>query len=204
MKTLIIVDVQNDFIPGGSLEIANGDRIIPVINKLQEQFDLVVATQDWHPNNHSSFASNHPGRKPFEKAIIDGKEETLWPDHCVQGTWGAEFHPDLHTHKIAAIFRKGMDPQVDSYSGFYDNYHQISTGLSGYLKEKGVTEVHFCGLAADICVYFTVNDAVSEGFSVLLIEDASQPLRLDDFQDIKQKLTFQGVHIVNSQRILTK
>ncbi|MBC8003901.1 MAG: bifunctional nicotinamidase/pyrazinamidase [Verrucomicrobia bacterium] len=204
MKTLIIIDVQNDFIPGGSLEITNGDRIIPIINELQEQFDLVVATQDWHPQEHMSFASNHSDKKPFEKAVVQGMEETLWPNHCVQGTRGAEFHPELQTNRIAAIFRKGMDPKVDSYSGFYDNHHKISTGLSGYLREKGVTKIHFCGLAADICVYFTIKDAISEGFSAILIEDASQPLNMKDFESIKKWLIAKGVKIKNSQDILKK
>lgn len=204
MKTLLIIDVQNDFIPGGSLAIANGDSIIPVINQLQEKFDLIIATQDWHPQNHLSFASNHSDKKSFEKAIVQGTEETLWPDHCVQGTTGAEFHPELQTNRIAAIFRKGMDPKVDSYSGFYDNHHTISTGLSGYLREKGVTKIHFCGLAADICVYFTIKDAISEGFSAILIDDASQPLNRKEYEDIKQKLIVKGVKIKNSQDILMK
>lgn len=204
MKTLVIIDVQNDFIPGGSLAIANGEKIIPVINQLQEKFDLIIATQDWHPQNHLSFASNHSNKKPFEKAVVQGMEETLWPDHCVQGTRGAEFHPELQTNSIAAIFRKGMEPKVDSYSGFYDNHHKISTGLSGYLKEKGVTKVHFCGLAADICVYFTIKDAISEGFSAILIEDASQPLSKDDFESIKKMLIAKGVKIKSSKDILKK
>lgn len=204
MKTLVIIDVQNDFIPGGSLEIVNGDRIIPVINQLQEKFDLIIATQDWHPLDHMSFASNHTDKKPFEKVLVEGIEETLWPDHCVQGTQGAEFPPELQTNRIAAIFRKGMDPRVDSYSGFYDNHHQISTGLSGYLREKGVTKIYFCGLAADICVYFTIKDAISEGFSAILIEDASQPLNMEDFESIKKRLVTKGVKIKNSLEILKK
>lgn len=204
MKTLVIIDVQNDFIPGGSLAIDNGDRIIPVINQLQEKFDLIIATQDWHPKDHMSFASNHSDKRPFEKAVVQGMEETLWPDHCVQGTQGAEFHPELYTNRIAAIFRKGMDPQVDSYSGFYDNHHKISTGLSGYLREKGVTKLHFCGLAADICVYFTIKDAISEGFSAILIDDASQPLNSDDYESIKKRLAAKGVKIKNSQEIIKK
>ncbi|HET6559403.1 MAG TPA: bifunctional nicotinamidase/pyrazinamidase [Prolixibacteraceae bacterium] len=204
MKTLLIIDVQNDFIPGGSLAIDNADRIIPVINQLQKEFDLIIATQDWHPKNHLSFASNHSDKKPFEKAVVQGVEETLWPDHCVQGTRGAEFHPELQTNRIAAIFRKGMDPRVDSYSGFYDNHHKISTGLSGYLREKGVTGIHFCGLAADICVYFTIKDAISEDFSAILIEDASQPLNSEDYEDIKKRLVAKGVRIKNSQEILKK
>jgi nicotinamidase/pyrazinamidase len=197
MKTLVIVDVQNDFMPGGQLEVPHGDMIIPVINRIQEYFDLVVATQDWHPQNHKSFASNHSNKKPFEKINFHGRQETVWPDHCVQGTKGAEFHPDLETRKISAIFRKGMDPEIDSYSGFYDNGHQISTGLSGYLKEKGVTEIHFCGLAADICVYYTIMDSLKEGFSAVLIEEASCPLNYDDFINKKNKLLKMGVQVIN-------
>ena len=203
MRTLVVIDVQNDFMPGGHLEVPQGDRIVPVINRLQEYFDLVVATQDWHPQNHKSFASNHLNKKPFETIKIHGVKETIWPDHCVQGSKGAEFHPDLEINKIAAIFRKGMDPEIDSYSGFYDNGHQISTGLTGYLKEKGVTEIHFCGLAADICVYYTIKDSLKEGFSATLIEDASRPLSNDAFTGIKKELVKIGVRIINSNKILT-
>ena len=198
MKALLIVDVQNDFMPGGSLEVPHGAMIVPLINQLQNYFDLVVATQDWHPQNHKSFASNHSNKKPFEEIDLQGMKQTLWPDHCVQGTKGAEFHPELETYKIAAIFRKGMDPEIDSYSGFYDNGHQISTGLTGYLKEKGVTEIYFCGLASDICVYYTIKDSLKEGFSATLIEDASRPLSNDAFTSIKNELTKKGVRIINS------
>lgn len=203
MKTLVIIDVQNDFMPGGSLEIPKGDVIIPVINRLLKYFDLVVATQDWHPQNHKSFASNHPGKKPFEKIEINGIQETLWPDHCVQRSPGAELHDGIETDKIAAIFRKGMYPDVDSYSGFYDNDHRISTGLAGYLREKGAAELHFCGLASDICVYYTIKDAVKEGFSSTLIEDASRPLNNATFKRIKQELVQAGVSIVISNQIMT-
>ena len=201
LKALVIIDVQNDFIPGGTLEIPNGDMIVPLINRLQKYYDLVVATQDWHPQNHKSFASNHPDKRPFDKIEVNGISETLWPDHCVQGSKGAEFHPDLDTNKIAAIFRKGMDPEIDSYSGFYDNGHKVSTGLSGYLKEKGITEIHFCGLAADICVYYTIKDALKEGFSATLIEDASRPLSYDAFATIKKELKKLGADIINSNKI---
>ena len=201
MKTLVIIDVQNDFMPGGSLEVPFGDMVIPLINRLQKYFDLIVATQDWHPLNHKSFASNHTNKKPFDKIVLHGIEQILWPDHCVQGTGGAEFHPDLETNKIAAIFRKGMEPEIDSYSGFFDNGHQISTGLSGYLKEKGVTELHFCGLAADICVYFTIKDSLKKGFSAVLIEDASRPLNNDAYVGIKTELTKAGVKIIMSNEI---
>jgi len=202
MKALVVIDVQNDFIPGGQLEIQQGDLIVPVINRLQKYFDLVVATQDWHPQNHKSFASNHSNKKPFDEINLYGIKQILWPDHCVQGSKGAEFHPDLEINKIAAIFRKGMDPEIDSYSGFYDNGHQMSTGLSGYLKEKGITEIYFCGLAADICVYYTIKDSLKEGFFATLIEDASRPLSNDAFISIKNDLTKMGVRIISSNEIL--
>jgi len=202
MRTLVIADVQNDFMPGGHLEVPQGDVIVPLINRLQQYYDLVIATQDWHPENHRSFASNNENKKPFDRIDIDGIQDTFWPDHCVQGSKGAEFHPDLETNRIAAIFRKGMDPAVDSYSGFFDNRHQISTGLSGYLKDKGVSEVHFCGLAADICVYYTIMDSLKEGFSATLIEDASRPLSEESFKRIKGELTRSGVLIISSNEIL--
>lgn len=198
MRTLILVDVQNDFMPDGRLAVPLADRIIPVINRIQEHFDLIVATQDWHPQNHKSFASNHRDKTPFDIIDLHGIKQILWSDHCVQGSVGADFHPDLQTNKIAAVFRKGMNPEIDSYSGFYDNGHKISTGLSGYLKEKGITEVHFCGLATDICVFYTVRDSISEGFSAILIEDASQPLNLNDFTVKRNELMQQGVRIISS------
>jgi nicotinamidase/pyrazinamidase len=202
MKTLILIDVQNDFMPGGPLAVPGGNKIIPVINRIMERFDLVVATQDWHPQNHSSFASNHFGRKPFDKMVLNGAHQTLWPDHCVQGSKGAELHPDINSLRIAALFRKGMDPEVDSYSGFYDNNHQLSTGLSGYLKDKGISELHFCGLAADICVYYSILDSILEGFYATLIEDASSPLYPDKFDDIKCELAKSGVHIIKSHELI--
>ncbi len=201
MKTLIIIDVQNDFMPGGPLAVPQGTEVVPVINRIQNHFDLVVATQDWHPLNHKSFASNHYERKPFDSILLHGVHQTLWPDHCVQGTSGAEFHKDMESNRIATIFRKGMDPEIDSYSGFYDNNHQLSTGLAGYLNEKGVTDVSFCGLAADICVYYTILDSILEGFSATLIEDASRPLYTDKFDDIKCELAKLAVRIITSHEL---
>ena len=201
MNTLVIVDLQNDFMPGGPLEVPFGNDIVPVINKLQNFFDLVIATQDWHPKEHMSFASNHFAGKPFEKKLLHGILQTLWPDHCIQGTKGAEFQKDLETNRIAAIFRKGMDPEVDSYSGFYDNNHQLNTGLAGFLKDKGATEIFFCGLAADICVYYSILDSILEGFSAVLIEDASMPLYPDKFDDIKCELAKVGVRILTSDKL---
>lgn len=201
MKTLIIIDVQNDFMPGGHLEVSHGNQIVPVINKIQGYFDLVLATQDWHPKEHKSFASNHFGKKPFDRMMLNGVQQTLWPDHCIQGSYGAELHKDIESNRIAAIFRKGMDPEIDSYSGFYDNNHELTTGLSGYLKEKGVTEIHFCGLAADICVYYTILDSILEGFTSVLVEDASQPLYPDKFDDVKCELAKLGVLIITSNEL---
>ena len=204
MKTLIIIDVQNDFMPGGQLEVPNGNQIVPVINKILGYFDIVLATQDWHPKEHKSFASNHFGKKPFDRMVLNGVQQTLWPDHCIQGSYGAELHKDIDSNRIAAIFRKGMDPEIDSYSGFFDNNHESNTGLSGYLKEKGVTEIHFCGLAADICVYYTILDSILEGFTSVLVEDASQPLYPDKFEDVKCELAKLGVHIAKSDELHMK
>ncbi|CEK10792.1 bifunctional nicotinamidase/pyrazinamidase [Legionella hackeliae] len=201
MKTLIILDVQNDFLPGGSLPVPNSDSIIPVINQLLPSFELIVATQDWHPSNHKSFASNHKEKNPFEKIMLQGAEQTLWPDHCVQGTKGADFHPQLETRPIEAIFRKGTAPEIDSYSGFYDNGHNKNTGLSGYLKAKDAYNLYFCGLCADICVYASINDALVEGFQCTLIEDATAPLNHATFQTMRTELLGKGVRIIKSDEI---
>lgn len=201
MKTLVIVDVQIDFMPGGSLQVSGGDKIVPVINKILPKFELVVATQDWHPENHKSFAKNHSGKEVFETIDLNGLEQKLWPPHCVQGTKGAEFHPDLETRPIEAIFRKGMDPEIDSYSGFYDNGHKKITGLSGYLREKGAVELYFCGLAADICVYFSLMDALKEGFKATLIEDAAVPLLPEDFDKIRRDIISKGGRITTSEEV---
>ena len=201
MKTLVITDVQNDFIPGGALDVPFGDQIIPVINGIQERFGLVVATQDWHPGNHSSFASNHDRGKPFDRIKWPGGEQILWPDHCVINTKGAEFHPDLRMDRVEAIFRKGMDREIDSYSGFYDNGHKKNTGLAGYLRERKASELYFCGLAADFCVYYSILDALNEGFDTLLIEDATKPIDAGKFNEIRDVLTVRGCRIIMSQSI---
>ncbi|HEU0196123.1 MAG TPA: bifunctional nicotinamidase/pyrazinamidase [Nevskiaceae bacterium] len=176
MNTLLIIDVQNDFLPGGSLAVPGSDAIIPVINGIVSRFDLVVAAQDWHPHNHGSFASNHPGRKAFEQAELAGLPQTLWPDHCVQGSGGAEYAATLDTRRVEAIFRKGTDPAIDSYSAFFDNGHRKDTGLAVFLRGKGVDQIHVCGLAGDICVYFSALDALEQGFQLSFIEDAATPL----------------------------
>lgn len=185
MNALIIVDIQNDFLPGGALAVKGGFDIIPAINSLQTKFDLVVATQDWHPEEHKSFASNHPGKKPFEEIDLNGLRQVLWPDHCIRQTTGAEFSGKLDSKKIEAIFRKGMDENIDSYSGFFDNGKRKSTGLASYLKGKNVKSVFVAGLAADFCVYFTAMDALEIGFKTSIVTDATRAI---DKKMLKNKL----------------
>jgi nicotinamidase/pyrazinamidase len=177
-NALIIVDVQNDFLPGGALAVAHGDEVIAVANALMGRFDLVVATQDWHPVNHGSFAANHPGKKPGEVIDLNGLPQVLWPVHCVQGTKGAEFAEALDRSKIQRIFQKGTDSTVDSYSGLNDNGHRHSTGLGEFLKAQDVSDVHVMGLATDYCVKFTALDAVAAGFKTHLIEDGCRGVDL--------------------------
>jgi nicotinamidase/pyrazinamidase len=202
MKTLIIIDVQNDFTSGGALEVPGGDAVVPVINRLQPHFKLVLATQDWHPPGHRSFASAHPGKKVFEKTELHGLEQVLWPDHCVQGTSGAELHPGLDTKRIEAIFRKGTDPDIDSYSGLYDNGHRKSTGLAGYLRERRVDRVYVCGLASDYCVYFTAKDLLEEGFDTYFIEDATRPISAEGFLEAKEVLRKMSGKLIMSTTLL--
>ncbi|RKS55541.1 nicotinamidase/pyrazinamidase [Gillisia mitskevichiae] len=198
MKALVIIDMQNDFIPGGSLAVADGDEILPIINELQNKFDLVIATQDWHPLDHSSFAINHPGKKEFEILKLNEIDQVLWPVHCVQNSEGAEFHQELNSNKIEAIFRKGTNKEIDSYSGFYDNAHLKSTGLAGYFKDKGVSTLYFCGLAADYCVYFSIIDALKEGFEAILIEDATKAISQENFEKAKIEILHAGGKIIRS------
>jgi nicotinamidase/pyrazinamidase len=198
MKALIIVDIQNDFLPGGALSVKNGDAVIPVINKLQNQFDLVVATQDWHPADHKSFASMHPGKKIFDEIILDGLPQVLWPDHCVQETRGAEFSSLLDTKKIEAIFRKGMDPNIDSYSGFFDNGKKKATGMGAYLKGRGITQIFVTGLAADYCVNFTALDGLELGFESTIITDATFPIDEENFKKRMIEFTSRGGKLINS------
>ena len=179
MKALIVVDLQNDFCPGGALPVKDGDALVPVINALAKKFDLVVATQDWHPLDHGSFASCH-GKKPGEMITLNGLEQILWPDHCVQGTRGADFVTGFDLNRVVKIFPKGIDKNIDSYSGFYDNGHQKSTGLGDYLKKRHVTEVYVAGLATDYCVKFTALDAVREGFKTFLVVDVCRGVDLRD------------------------
>jgi nicotinamidase/pyrazinamidase len=201
MHALIVVDIQNDFVPGGSLGVAGGDEIIPIVNKLQDSFDLVVATQDWHPADHKSFASNHQGKKPFETMILHGVDQVLWPDHCIQGSVGAELHNDLNLNKVEAIFRKGMDADIDSYSGFYDNGYKKSTGLAGYLRERKVKKLYVCGLAADYCVFYTTKDALKENFDTYVIEDATRAIDVNGFDRAKAEILSIGGQIINTENL---
>ena len=203
MKALIIVDMQNDFLSGGSLEVPAGDEIIPIVNSIQQYFDLVVATQDWHPSNHKGFASSHPGKKPFEEIDLHGIKQTLWPDHCVQGTVGAQFASLVNMNRVEAIFRKGTDVEMDSYSGFYDNGHKKSTGLAEYLKGKEMTKIYFAGIAGDYCVYFSALDALSEGFETYVMEDAVRSMDPEKFKITKAEIVAMGGKIINSNEVKT-
>jgi len=172
-NVLLVIDIQNDFCPGGSLAVPEGDKIIPVVNKIMGRFYKVVATQDWHPKNHISFASTHK-KQIYENININGVSQTLWPDHCVQGTYGAELHKELDIREIDLIIRKGVNPQIDSYSAFLENDKQTKTGLDGYLNSLGIKKVYVCGLALDYCVYFTACDSVKFGFETYVIIDATK------------------------------
>ncbi len=200
---LLLVDIQIDFCPGGALEVKDGHEVIPVANRLAERFDLVAATKDWHPANHGSFAANHPWRRPGQVIELNGLEQILWPIHCVQHTFGAEFAPGLHTEKIDTIFYKGTDPGIDSYSGFFDNGHRRATGLGDFLKEKGVTDVFIVGLALDICVKFTALDAVELGFRTYLVRDGSRPVELEpgDGEKAVQEMQRKGVEVTTSDAV---
>ena len=198
MNCLIVVDVQNDFLPGGSLAVKNGDLVVAKINELQKHFELVVATQDWHPADHKSFASAHEGKEVFQEIILDGLPQVLWPDHCVQQTYGAEFSSLLSTKNIEAIFRKGMDKNIDSYSGFFDNGKRKATGMSAYLKGRGVTAVFITGLAGDYCVNFTAKDALELGFDATIISNATRSINEKNFLKEMQSFQSMGGKVVES------
>jgi nicotinamidase/pyrazinamidase len=199
-SALIVVDVQNDFCPEGGLPVAEGDKVVPIINKLMDSFQTVVATQDWHPANHSSFSSNNSGTAVYDMKDIEGIPQVMWPDHCVHGTDGADFHKDLNTDKFSVVIRKGTQTMLDSYSGFLENDKKTPTGLKGYLTDKGINKVYVTGLATDYCVMYTAMDAKAAGFDVYLISDACRGV---DFPAgnvdaaIKQ-MQENGIHIITS------
>lgn len=175
---LLVTDVQNDFCPGGALAVAGGDAVVPVVNRLAERFGHVVLTQDWHPPHHSSFASSHPGSAPFETVSMPYGQQILWPDHCVQGTPGAAFHPQLKTERAELVIRKGFHPEIDSYSAFYENDRRTPTGLAGYLRERGLRRIFLTGLATDFCVYYSAVDARRLGFDTVVIEAGCRAIDL--------------------------
>lgn len=177
---LILVDIQNDFLPGGALAVPEGNQVIPIVNRLIERFEMVVATQDWHPPNHGSFASQHSGRRVGDLIELDGLDQILWPDHCVESTPGAEFAAALQLDETVPVFRKGTDREVDSYSGFFDNGQRRATGLCDYLRQNAADEVVVVGLATDYCVKYTALDAVRLGFRVTVVEDACRGVNLQD------------------------
>jgi len=178
MRALVLVDLQYDFCPGGALAVPGGDETIAVAQRLMPRFDIVVATQDWHPRDHASFAANHPGTSPGQVVDLDGQRQVLWPVHCVQDTRGAELHDGLDRRRISEVIRKGTDPRIDSYSGFFDNGHQKDTGLAAWLKERGVRQLYVLGLATDYCVKLTVLDASELGFEVWVVEDGCRAVEL--------------------------
>jgi nicotinamidase/pyrazinamidase len=198
MKALLAIDIQNDFCPGGALGVKGGDEVVPEINRFRGKFPLFVLTQDWHPANHASFAANHPGHEPGEVIDLDGLKQILWPVHCVAGSRGAEFHPDLERYGDEPVFHKGTDPRIDSYSAFYDNAHRKSTGLTDFLRDHGVREVFLCGLATDYCVLYSTLDALQEGFKVTVIQDACRAVELSpgDGEKAYQRMWAAGARLV--------
>ena len=209
MLALILVDLQKDFMPGGALAVPEGDELVSVANRLSEGFavsDLVVATQDWHPADHGSFASQHPGTRPGGVIELDGLRQELWPDHCVAGTPGAEFHSALDQANIGRVFRKGSDPAIDSYSTFFDNARRKSTGLADFLQESNVNKVYIMGLATDYCVKFSVLDALSLAFKTSVIEDGCRGIDIQpgDVERAFEAMTAAGAAVVSSDDVLAR
>ena len=203
MDALLIVDLQNDFCPGGALAVPEGDTIVPVVNELADHFDHVLLTQDWHPPGHQSFASSHPEHDPMDVIEVDYGEQVLWPDHCVQDTQGAAFHPDLDTTQGEMIIRKGFRPDIDSYSAFYENDGTTPTGLTGYLEHRGIDTLYLCGLATDFCVKWSAVDGREEGFDVYVIEDATRGIDQDgSLAQAWSEMNDAGVQVVSSDAAL--
>jgi len=203
-SALLLVDLQNDFCHGGNLAVPNGDEVISLANQLQNHFTCVVATKDWHPVNHLSFAANHPNKKPGDTVDLFGIEQILWPKHCVQNTFGAEFHPNLNVKNINKIIYKGTDTKIDSYSAFFDNGHLRQTELENYLHEQHIADIYVLGLATDYCVKYTCLDGIKLGFNVFLIQDACRgvELKTGDIKTVLNELEIAGVQICNSKEII--
>lgn len=200
MNALILVDLQNDFMPGGALVVPHGDEVIPLADELQRHFDLVVATKDWHPADHGSFAANHKGKKPGDRIILDGIEQILWPVHCVQHTQGAEFAPSFDTSHIAHIFHKGTERNIDSYSTFFDNAHRRHTGLAHYLKKRGIKDIYLMGLALDYCVKYSTLDARHLGLKTYVIVDGCRGIELEpgDIGRALEEMKYAGAILLKS------
>ena len=205
MEVLLLIDIQKDFLPGRALAVPEGDQVVSVANNLQKSFELVVATQDWHPSDHGSFASNHEGKKPGDKIELEGLEQVLWPDHCIQNAEGAELADDLEKDKIKTVFKKAINPKIDSYSAFYDNGHKRSTGLHEYLQDKEVDTVYLVGLAADVCVKFSADDALQLGYKTYIVQDGTKAIGKEEgFEQTKKELKEKGVEFVNSDEVLVE
>ncbi len=201
MEALIVVDIQIDFLPGGALAVPHGDEVVPVANSMMDVFEVVCATQDWHPPGHKSFAVNNPGKEVGDTIDLNGTEQILWPVHCVQNTEGAKFAPALRTDKFTKIFRKGVDAEIDSYSTFFDNWHRRSTGLEDFLEDRGVDKIYLLGLATDYCVKYSALDAVELGFDTSVIEDGCRGVNLNagDVDKSVEEMKHAGVKFVQSQ-----
>ncbi len=199
---LIVVDVQNDFCPGGALAVPGGDAVIPVIHRIAPAFEHILLTQDWHPRGHVSFASSYPGKKPLDVVELGGGEQRLWPDHCVQGTPGAEIHPDLGLERAELILRKGFRKDVDSYSAFFENDHRTPTGLAGYCRERGLERMFFAGLAYDFCVGFSALDARACGLEAVVLRDACRAIDVEgSVESMEAEFERAGVRVVASEGI---
>jgi nicotinamidase/pyrazinamidase len=202
-SVLLVIDVQNDFCPGGALAVPGGDAVIPVIRRIAPRFEHIVLTQDWHTLDHQSFASAHAGKRPCEQIEVSYGAQTLWPDHCVQGTRGAEFHPDLQLTRAEMILRKGFRAEIDSYSAFFENDRTTATGLAGYLRERGLTRVFLCGLAYDFCVGFSALDARRLGFEAMVIHDACRAIDLNgSVAQMDAEFARVGVRVIDSASLL--
>ena len=201
---LLVIDVQNDFCPGGALAVKGGDEIVPLINQLGQRFEHVILTQDWHPAGHISFASSHPGKRPFETTEVNYGTQTLWPDHCVQGTRGADFYPGLNLPHAELILRKGFRREIDSYSAFLEDDHTTSTGLASYLRERGLKRLFLCGLAYDFCVRFSAIDGTAAGFECIVIENATRPVNLAaSLEQSHANLQERGISKIQAQEVDT-
>ena len=196
MKTLVLVDIQNDFLKGGSLAVPEGEKIIKPINKIIKQYDLVIATKDWHPKNHISFASNHQDKKIGDIINVNGVDQVLWPDHCIQNSYGSDFPEQLDISKLAKVVYKGSDANIDSYSGFFDNGHFRSTGLSDYLKSKYVYKIDYVGLATDYCLKYTAIDSVSEGFKTRVLINCIKGIEEKGCELALNKMKSKGVELI--------